>query len=41
MIPGMRGMSPKKIQQMMKQMGIDVEEFRRLLEEGRKRTGQP
>ena len=27
MIPGMRGMSPKKLQQMMKQMGIDVEEL--------------
>ncbi len=24
MIPGMRGMNPKKLQQMMKQMGIDV-----------------
>ncbi len=27
MIPGMRGMSPKKLQQMMKQMGIDVEQL--------------
>ena len=27
MIPGMRGMNPKKLQQMMKQMGIDVEEL--------------
>jgi nascent polypeptide-associated complex subunit alpha len=27
MIPGMRGMSPKKMQQMMKQMGIDVEQL--------------
>jgi nascent polypeptide-associated complex subunit alpha len=27
MIPGMRGMSPKKVQQMMKQMGIDVEQL--------------
>ncbi|MCD5409418.1 MAG: nascent polypeptide-associated complex protein [Methanocellales archaeon] len=26
MIPGMRGMNPRKMQQMMKQMGIDVEE---------------
>ncbi|MGZ4901489.1 MAG: nascent polypeptide-associated complex protein [Halobacteriota archaeon] len=27
MIPGMRGMNPKKLQQMMKQMGIDVEQL--------------
>ncbi len=27
MIPGMRGMNPKKLQQMMKQMGIEVEEL--------------
>src|SRR5664280_2884204 len=27
MIPGMRGMSPKKLQQMMKQMGVDVEQL--------------
>ncbi len=26
MIPGMRGMNPRKMQQMMKQMGINVEE---------------
>ncbi|ATZ61644.2 MAG: nascent polypeptide-associated complex protein [Methanosarcinales archaeon Met12] len=26
MIPGMRGMNPRKMQQMMKQMGIDVED---------------
>ncbi len=27
MIPGMRGMNPKKLQQMMKQMGVDVEQL--------------
>jgi nascent polypeptide-associated complex subunit alpha len=27
MIPGMRGMTPKKLQQMMKQMGIGVEQL--------------
>lgn len=27
MIPGMRGMNPKKLQQMMKQMGIGVEQL--------------
>ena len=27
MIPGMRGMNPKRMQQMMKQMGIDVEQL--------------
>lgn len=27
MIPGMRGMNPKKLQQMMKQMGVEVEQL--------------
>ncbi|NYT00984.1 MAG: nascent polypeptide-associated complex protein [Methanocellales archaeon] len=27
MFPGMRGMNPKKLKQMMKQMGIDIKEI--------------